>query len=252
MGRWLSPDLPFADQDPANPQSWNLYGYVRNNPLSSIDNDGLLTILVPGTWWKSSGGWAGNNPLFQYGDGELLGSCVADCTQELGWSGGNTDIARIAGAQMLRRMIARHNFAPGEKLTIITHSHGGNVALAASHLGLTHKIDTLITLNKPHMGDEIYQPGNNIGNFYNLSSANDETQLLGSDDEWNNYAWDPHAINKTFNTSSSSISPHAALIWDDKFRNMWWQWFLNQQSQQKPDNSDATNPNGRPIYTPMQ
>src|SRR5580658_9813473 len=29
MGRFLSPDEPFADFDPDNPQSWNLYGYVR-------------------------------------------------------------------------------------------------------------------------------------------------------------------------------------------------------------------------------
>jgi RHS repeat-associated protein len=34
MGRWMSPDLPFADQDPVNPQSWNLFVYVRNNPLN--------------------------------------------------------------------------------------------------------------------------------------------------------------------------------------------------------------------------
>ncbi len=46
MGRWLSPDKPFADQHPANPQSWNLYSYVRNNPLTSIDTDGQVTIEV--------------------------------------------------------------------------------------------------------------------------------------------------------------------------------------------------------------
>jgi hypothetical protein len=40
MGRFLSPDEPFADFDPDNPQSWNLYGYVRNNPLSNTDPDG--------------------------------------------------------------------------------------------------------------------------------------------------------------------------------------------------------------------
>ena len=31
--RFTSPDKPFADQDPYDPQSWNLYSYVRNNPL---------------------------------------------------------------------------------------------------------------------------------------------------------------------------------------------------------------------------
>ena len=40
MGRWLSPDKPFADQHSANPQSWNLYSYTRNNPLTSVDSDG--------------------------------------------------------------------------------------------------------------------------------------------------------------------------------------------------------------------
>jgi RHS repeat-associated protein len=32
MGRWMSPDMPFADQNPENPQSWNLYGYVSQQP----------------------------------------------------------------------------------------------------------------------------------------------------------------------------------------------------------------------------
>lgn len=45
MGRWMSPD--WADKpeavlysDLADPQSLNLYGYVRNNPLSKADPDG--------------------------------------------------------------------------------------------------------------------------------------------------------------------------------------------------------------------
>lgn len=39
MGRFMSPD-DGSDQDPSDPQSWNLYGYVRNNPLSNTDPDG--------------------------------------------------------------------------------------------------------------------------------------------------------------------------------------------------------------------
>ena len=40
QGRFTSPDKPFADQDPYDPQSWNLYSYVRNNPLKFIDETG--------------------------------------------------------------------------------------------------------------------------------------------------------------------------------------------------------------------
>ena len=40
MGRFTSPDAPFADQMPEDPQSWNLYSYVRNNPLIYRDYDG--------------------------------------------------------------------------------------------------------------------------------------------------------------------------------------------------------------------
>jgi RHS repeat-associated protein len=39
LGRWHSPD-PIPG-DPSNPQSWNRYGYVANNPATSIDPLGL-------------------------------------------------------------------------------------------------------------------------------------------------------------------------------------------------------------------
>jgi RHS repeat-associated protein len=39
-GRFLSPDEPLADQGASDPQSWNLYNYVRNNPLKYVDPSG--------------------------------------------------------------------------------------------------------------------------------------------------------------------------------------------------------------------
>jgi hypothetical protein len=45
MGRFMSPDwsakatpVPYAKLD--SPQSLNLYGYMRNNPLGGVDQDG--------------------------------------------------------------------------------------------------------------------------------------------------------------------------------------------------------------------
>jgi len=37
LGRFMSPDPPLMDQHIADPQSWNLYSYVRNNPVSFVD-----------------------------------------------------------------------------------------------------------------------------------------------------------------------------------------------------------------------
>jgi RHS repeat-associated protein len=39
FGRFASPD-DGSDQNPSDPQSWNLYSYVRNNALSNTDLDG--------------------------------------------------------------------------------------------------------------------------------------------------------------------------------------------------------------------
>jgi RHS repeat-associated protein len=46
MGRWTGADAPFADQKPMIPQSWNLYAYVRNNPLTFIDVSGRCSAPV--------------------------------------------------------------------------------------------------------------------------------------------------------------------------------------------------------------
>jgi RHS repeat-associated protein len=41
MGRFMSPDDgDGGSSSPGNPQSWNLYAYVQNNPLTNVDPDG--------------------------------------------------------------------------------------------------------------------------------------------------------------------------------------------------------------------
>jgi hypothetical protein len=187
-----------------------------------MEERGLLTILIPGTEWQSFGGWTpDSNGLFL---------CSEGSTELLAWSpSGNNDRDRMAGAEMLRQMIAAHRFGPGARLHVITHSHGGNVALAASRLGLARGIDTLITLNKPQMDSEMYQPGDNIGRFYNISAAGLDWIQLGGSAAKKHYKTDPRAVNKVFDTSRSKLKKHAALIWDDEIREMWWRWVLEQQ-----------------------
>ena len=44
LGRFQSPDQPGADQQPDDPQSWNLYSYVRNNPTGNVDPSGRACV----------------------------------------------------------------------------------------------------------------------------------------------------------------------------------------------------------------
>jgi hypothetical protein len=189
----------------------------------SNDIGGSVTILVPGTEWQSYGGWTpDSNGLFR---------CAEGSTKLLAWSpSGNNDRDRLAGAEMLRAMIAAHRFGPEARLNVITHSHGGNVALAASRLGLSHAIDTLVTLSKPQMDAEIYKPGENIGKFFNISTVGwDWLQFWGSVAK-RHYKSDPRAVNKAFDASISKLKPHAALVWDDEIREAWWRWVLEQKA----------------------
>ncbi len=50
QGRFTSPDQPLLAQEPAHPQSWNLYSYTANNPLSRIDPDGRNWFQIGGNW----------------------------------------------------------------------------------------------------------------------------------------------------------------------------------------------------------
>lgn len=83
QGRFVSPDEAFADQEEDRPQSWNLYTYVRNNPLRyvdpygdahwEVDKDGVSAYVgdFRGEYDKDlDATWDGNNWNFHENNGQ--------------------------------------------------------------------------------------------------------------------------------------------------------------------------------------
>jgi RHS repeat-associated protein len=50
LGRFMSPDPENAGAESTNPQSWNMYGYVLNNPLKFIDPTGTECVWDNGSF----------------------------------------------------------------------------------------------------------------------------------------------------------------------------------------------------------
>ncbi len=236
MGRFMTPDDPLLYQDRSDPQTLNLYSYVRNNPLSSIDPDGHLTIIVPGTGWSSSD-WNMDMKLVNEAKEQFHDSDV----RILNWSGKLGGSQIDVGAHQLADVVNSHDFGPGEQLNIIGHSRGGDVALESSGY-LDHKIDNLITLATPQYNEgQMNVNWANIGTWVNATTLQDVVQPLDSNAGGLNTWRYPGALNLRLNaTGYGPITAHSAIWQNNSLRNLWWQ-FWQQHSQCHEWFDDKTN-----------
>ena len=116
--------IHFYDQAEENPQSWNLYSYVRNNPLRFIDPDGHECVTIQGV---------NGNVIADDGNGSM---CDHMTQARPGWvadaeakDGGLTQDERILMLSMrIDDYTSPHNLAD-------TASHAGQWALIARGVG---------------------------------------------------------------------------------------------------------------------
>jgi RHS repeat-associated protein len=165
LGRWLSRD-PIAEHGGVN-----LYGYVENDSLNGLDPSGLVTFFVHGT---NSSTAAFTSDFVHH----VMASYQDPNARFFNWSEGslnqdNRDLLRHQAARALAIQIRDYRRDhPCERIQVVAHSHGGNVALLASHFE-SASIDELVTLGTPILAD--YRPGW-IGAWNNISSTDDWVQ----------------------------------------------------------------------------
>ncbi len=216
-GRFLSSDPYRASGGPSDPGSWNRYAYVLGDPANSVDPEGLLTILIPGTFNAEEPDWA--QP------GSSFNSAVSNAFDEqatlFSWSGDNSDLARQYAAHVLVDFV-NVRIKPGECLNIVACSHGGNIAKIYSNLTGMKTICTLVTLGTPQSNQ--YQinrgrvPGSSyasaVGAYFNVSSYADPIQLFGGSPRRSDPCADNFYISQTPTLGLVGHSDlHTAEVW---------------------------------------
>ncbi|MDN5753625.1 MAG: hypothetical protein L0H15_10155 [Nitrosospira sp.] len=139
-----------------------------------------MVIVVHGTYALEQTWWRWPSPFTEYLDTLTAASLpvgdgsVYKGTDFFQWSAENYDSRRRSAALDLAAWIRDH---PADHLTIVAHSHGGNVSMLATRHGV--KIERLILLGSPIRTD--YTPDlRNVGILYNIYSFGDLIQTVGT------------------------------------------------------------------------
>lgn len=92
LGRFMSPDPENAGADPTTPQSWNMYSYVVNNPLTFADPTGMECVWDNGSYDSENDRQTGSVSSCQNAGGTWI-----ELGQNGNWSGqANSDLQNLA------------------------------------------------------------------------------------------------------------------------------------------------------------
>ena len=184
--RYYNPKLAlWYGVDPLSEKSPSMSGYssFANNPISVIDPDGRDIIPVHGTW-SGVETW-GNLKSIQKASNNLFGDKTLG--QAFPWSGGNYADSRTKAALGLishvRKQMNSKTF--NGEITLVGHSHGGNVSIEALNMMAEMKeFDNvqlnLLTINTPVRVDyQLSEKAARRVNHVNVYDPRDPVQSRG-------------------------------------------------------------------------
>jgi hypothetical protein len=125
------------------PEDERLRALLRRRPSRSLRPRSHTSLLVHGTFARSSTWWQPGGDFHEYLRTEVRPDLYS-AANRFDWSGGWSDAARAIGAADLHTWVDTRGL---EGLDLFTHSHGGSVAMLASQDGLS--IGELVMLSCP-------------------------------------------------------------------------------------------------------
>jgi hypothetical protein len=115
------------------PDDARLRALLGSQPRPSASEPSHTSLLVHGTFARTNAWWQPGGDFHEYLRAEVRPDLYG-ATDRFEWSGGYSDAARALGAEDLGAWVGARGLAG---LDLFTHSHGGSVAMLATHGGLT-------------------------------------------------------------------------------------------------------------------
>jgi RHS repeat-associated protein len=166
----------------------NTYGYCYQSPVKLVDPNGKQVVAIHGTWsnpdtWKNQKG-------IERAVQKVFGTKSIKITNfNFKWSGGNYKSLRTKAAielvSEIQKIRNKNNMMHTDPISLVGHSHGGNVAIEAINLmvGMEEfneiKIN-LLTINTPVREDyQLSEASSARVNHINIYDIEDPIQIRG-------------------------------------------------------------------------
>jgi RHS repeat-associated protein len=181
LGRFLGVDM-MAGKYP----NLSTYSYVAGNPLSFIDPDGRIIVPVHGTW-SDRGTWKDLNGIQQASSSLFNDNRIGSLFP---WSGGNYAQSRSEAALQLidHLKLEMNKESFNGQITLVGHSHGGNISIEALNMMVGMKeFDNvklnLLSINTPVRDDyQLSDKAKGRVNHVNVFDPKDPVQTKGGND----------------------------------------------------------------------